>query len=404
MFLIDLVHTGNEAVLISMAECFDVSTITDEDGSSESAYQDLCMAQTIFGLPDETPTIRKSQGFLFNLLAMAASAPDGVSLASNKSAEGLIDGLRNILQHFYKQYLQSEADASLWDVEEPLPFNIDHDEKSRRDIAKAYCALRVLSELSRTETNKSRLFLRVDILQIFTSMLTCKTIHRVFMLSILEALGNGSSLLSANSHPEALLSLLKALLVVLENSTGLDRATGISTPHTSEPVFDSDISRRVLHTLCSCSPEWGLDAAFVPTFMTIVARLLFLQHNVNVLESVAELALNLATAYPKVAGDHDTFVPGILQLLHSGQCLDFAVETLCTVHSAHPLHAYKDEMRGLCQWQLLSDTQVHSLAKILEPLVGSPDELFSPTEHKISIKRGAEQSDQERRGESTNDK
>lgn len=386
-FSVLLVRNGNETVLIAMAECFDITTKTNGPKQQELPGQDLCLAQAIFGFPVDTPPIRKAQGFLFNLLAMATSAPGGISLAMNKSAHGLVEGLLNILRQFHQLHLQTEARTSPWAVGDPIPFNVGHDERMTQDVAQAYCALKVLAELSNKESNRAYLFLRRDLLHVYMLFLTYPSTHRTFMMLILETLANGSSFLFSTQYPEKLLLLLKALLATLKKSATLETTSGADSTNAPGQGLDFEVSRKVLQILCSFSPEWGVDASIVPEFMTIVARLLFVQHKIDALEAVAELACNLATAYPLLAAEHATFIPGVLQLLHSGKCLDFAVETLCVTHAAHPLHAHKDEIRSLCEWQLLSDTQVHSLSKVLGDIVMNPDKLPSQHNEGILFKR-----------------
>lgn len=368
---INNVYTGNEALLLIMAECFDVSERHDETLSVDRPNRDSCLAERILRLSAEAPYVMKAQGFLFNLLSLVANAQEGISLASNNSARGLLDGLVNILQDFCNQYIKGGNERSHCYNETLLSFVVDPDERKRQNFARAYCALRVLTELSRSERNRSYIFLHEEVLRAFVSILFSKETHRVFILSTLEALSNGSSLLSDKNHSQVLRGLLVTLLSVLEKSTGLQSNMNDDNADLSEQMVDFDVSRKVLEFLCNCPGIWGLDSACVSTFMSVISRLLFRQHRVDNLECVAELALNLATAYPELAGEHETLVPGILQLLHSGQCLDFAVETLCVIHTAHPLHSHKDEIRNLCRWQLLSDTQVHSLSHILEAVMGT---------------------------------
>ncbi|CDF33099.1 unnamed protein product [Chondrus crispus] len=335
----------------------------------------MCLAQTILGFSADAKSVRKTQGFLFNLLAVAVSTGDGVVLASNDSAEGLLEGLLKILEDFLEDSQCCELIASPSNNIDSLPFSPSHDDRTRQTIAQAYCALKVLSELAKNSANKGRMFLRRDVLKLLAQMLRCENLYHAFLTCTLETVWLGSSFLSAKNHGKTLQILTEGLLRILETSTSLN-ATSTDFENLSKgvshPAPDFSISGKVLSILSTCSPEWGLPDMLVRRFLKDISRLLFLQHMVDVLESVAEICLNLATGFPKIAGTHEEFIPGVLQLLHSGKCLDLAVETLCHILPAHSLEAYRDEIRRLCERQLLSDTQVHSLSELLEDLISGP--------------------------------
>lgn len=360
-------------MLVAMAECFDVSGETNNEPLANNTAHDMCLAQTILGFSADSKSVRKTQGFLFNLLAVAVSTGDGVVLASNDSAEGLLEGLLKILEDFLEDLQCFELIASPGNNIDSLPFSPSHDDRTRQTIAQAYCALKVLSELAKNSANKGRMFLRRDVLKLLAQMLKSENIYHAFLTCTLETVWLGSSFLSAKNHGKTLHILTEGLLRILETSTSLNATSSIDFENLSKgvshPAPDFSISGRVLSILTTCSPEWGLPDVLVRRFMKDISRLLFLQHMVDVLESVAEICLNLATGFPKIAGTHEEFVPGVLQLLHSGKCLDLAVETLCQILPAHSLEAYRDEIRRLCERQLLSDTQVHSLSELLEDLI-----------------------------------
>lgn len=366
------VNDGSEAIMYAVAECFE-HVWSDEEDDEKRAPDGYCLARDLLYLSPEKPSARKAQGFLFNLLVMvtgAAGSSEGLRLASNSSSEGLVAGLLHVIQEFYNRYLDGKEDVHIWDMNARLPITVRLTPEMTQNIAAAYCALRILAEISKDERAVARTFKQKDFLALIRVYLSHPGIHPVFVLSVLDVTYNVTLAMSENKERGDVMPVLEGLLMVLEKSTVLGPTLNRSANNASEtlPAHNSAVSEKVFRILCIFSLNWKVDEAILPAYLNVLAELLSGQTLVSSMESVAEVAYNLASLHPNAAATHDGFVCGIIQLLQTGQTIDFAVDCLKVMHTAKSLESYAKQVRRSCTWHLLSEEHVQTLADVFSDL------------------------------------
>lgn len=351
-----------------MAECF-VDTMNlqkQEEYAKQKGYRDLCFAREILRLSPRSLSTSRAQGFLFNLLFAVPRENLNFTLADNKSAHGLIEGLVEVLQGFYDKHLADGMEVLFENIEERLPFRSGQDHHLKQEIAASYCALRTLTALSREVRNRARIFIRKDLLHLLASFLCHKHLHKTFVRAAVEALFVGIGILSIFKDGELSTRVLNALLHVLEKNT---LSTAIIEDHVSDTEMaenlDLGTAETILSSLTSFSLDWGVESRTMKRFFDIIGKLLVVRNFVRALGVLSRIARILAFAYPQQAGRHLTFLSGIIQLLQNEDCLDNAVESIRIIHSVYPLSGYTEEFNIHCQRDNLSEAQKKTLSIII---------------------------------------
>lgn len=322
-----------------------------------------------------------AQCFLFNILLSATRAPDRVRLASNRSADHLVEGLLELLMRFHRVHLGGESHHpyKLANVDQQ-PFPLHEDIETRQDTAAAYCALRILAQLAKNKWNQERLFFRGDLLLIFASFLAHPWIHRTFVVAILDAVADTAPLLSEINKQDATDQLVEGLLSRLEKSANLGRRSETQFPRTPDTEIDCEVFSKTLQVLSTYTPEWGLRDEIIARFIALIAWAHSDNHEIvatvsedgtQVKAYLAAASCALVSAHSSAAAQNPAFVHGILLWLSTGNHLDSAVECFRVMHDAHPLNAYAAEFHKLCPWHLLSCSHVRSLAKMVSDILNN---------------------------------
>lgn len=366
---------GSEAILYAVAECFEPAWSDDSEEEGQLSGG-LCLARDICLLSPDDPNARKAQGFLFNLLVMvtgASGTAEGLRLTSNVSSEGLVEGLLYVLQDFYNKHLSGKHKIHVWDKNSRLPFTVKLTIEMTQNIAAAYCALRILSELSKDDRALVRLFKRGKLVSVSEAYLSHPCLHPVFVLSILDMVYNATVTFSENKELSVMMPALEDLLVVLEKSSSLRESLLRKTDSSSETTSAHDlaVSEKVLKTLYYFSLNWDISETVIPVYLDTLTRLLSRQILVSSLDCVAEVACNLVTLHPKAAAAHKGFVNGIIHLLYTGQGVDFAMECLKVMHGVKSLKGYTEQLQNLCKCRTLSEQHMLSITDILNDLFTS---------------------------------
>lgn len=363
---------GSEAILYAVAECFEQAWSDEEDNEKEAA-DGFCLARDLLYLSPHESSTGKAQGFLFNLLVMAtgaAGSSDGLKLASNTSSEGLVGGLLHVLQDFYNTQLDGREYVNIWDMDARLPISVRLAPEVTQCIASAYCALRILTELSKDEQAIVLIFNQKGLIPFIRVYLLHSGLHPVFVLSVLNMTYNIILALGENKVRGNVRPVLEGLLTVLERSTTSRPTSNRNVDSASDiaPSHNLVISEKALRTLFILSLNWEVDEAILPTYLDILAKLLSRPNAVSSMDTLAEVACNLATLHPSATAAHDGFVHGIIQILHTGQNIDLAVECLKVMHAAKSLGSYSERVQTLCKWHMLSEEHVHSLVDVFSDL------------------------------------
>lgn len=352
---------------MAMAECFNSSVRRKEDSSQDVATRDLCLAQEICRLPTSSASSRRAQGYLFNLLVMVTRKPFKLELADNRSSNGLIDGLVEILEAFCSRKLGQCADSYTWEAEGHIPFVPDLGKAAKQDIAACYCALRILIALSTDERNRFRVLFRKGLLATLTSFLSISQLHTTFVHAILEALSLASTMVPAFNDAEFAIPVLQALLLVLERASGKEE----KTKKDRLEFCDNRAVESAMGILLTFSREWEVGELDISRFLSILGNLLNSQAMIKMSALLSKLARTLASAYPSHASEHSIFFSGVMQLFNTRECVDDAIEALKVMHAECPLHQYAAELRKLGRWHILSPAQMRSITALVADLFTS---------------------------------
>lgn len=95
----------------------------------------------------------------------ASGTSESLRLASNVSSEGLVEGLLFVMQDFYDKHLSTKHGINVWDKNTRLAFSPQLSAEMTQNIAAAYCALRILSKLSKDDRALIRLLKRAKALR-----------------------------------------------------------------------------------------------------------------------------------------------------------------------------------------------------------------------------------------------
>lgn len=350
------VQTGSEVILIAVAECFTSDIKDEEESSIDGENQDMCLAQQICRFPSDFTSARRAQGYLFNLLVMVTRKPFKLELADNRSANGLIDGLVEIVEGFCNRNLDQGTDEYMWDAEECIPFVPELRETTKQDIAACYCALRILIALSSEANTRPRVLFRNGLLEILTRIVSYSDLHMTFVQAILEVLSLASMVLDSVNDGEISDSVVQALLEVLEGAIGTDEKVMFAYIEGEE----IQPTEAVLDIFATLSPEWCVGELHIFRLLEVVANLLNFQSTAQVSSSVVEVARRLASSYPRLAGEDEAFVSGVIKLFKNQKCVNVATSILKLIHEAHPLHQYAEDIQKYCPWDILSPTELDS--------------------------------------------
>lgn len=362
-----------------MAECLEPDNVTDgRPVECLPGGQDLCLAKHICCPLQNSASSRMAQCFLFNVLLSATRASDRVRLASNRSADHLVEGLLELLIRFHRKHLGRESHQSMLVSEDQLPFPLHDDIETRQDTAAAYCALRILEQLAKNKWNQGRLFCRGDLVLVFSSFLAHSAIHRIFVIAILDAVAGAAPLLSEINQQDVLDSLVESLLTRLEKSAKLGRRSETQFPRELDREIDYEVFSKSLQVLSNYTPEWGVRDGTITRFIALIAWAQ--SHKDEIVGTLSEdgtrfkkclvaASCGLVSAHSSAAAQNPAFVHGILIWLSSGDHLDNAVECFRVMHDAYPLNAYAAEFHNLCPWHLLSRSHVSSLAGMVSDIL-----------------------------------
>lgn len=298
-----------------MAECFLLHPSTGIQVEA-ARTRDLGLAKAICLLPISASVTRKAQACLFSLILHATKVPRAAVLASNQSANGLIDGIFSLVQIFYTR----NVDKLTGDT---IQFINSRNHVINRDAAAAYCGLRILSNLTKEPRNRPQIARHVGIGKILLPVFQMVGLYRDFAVTVLDIFQDLSTDIS-KAHIDG---ILEGLLPVLESAC-------------AEESPDFDVSTRALTVLAWATEELDEGSMHVASVITMVSRLLHCQISIVNTPALGTIVHSLVEKFGDAVSGDERFIEGMFILLRDRRCTGSVAQSLVTLHGFVPLNDF----------------------------------------------------------------
>lgn len=188
---------------MALCECF---------SSQSSPSYDLSLAHSLLLLPPTHSASRRAQGLFFNLLVFILNPTTPPLLSSSHSAAGLIEGLLHLLTSFLSRLeasLQNSQDV--FGTSPRIPFRHGASPMETCEVAAAYCALRSLVRLGRTQPEI--VYMDGRVARAMAAYLRDE-VHRTFIMGCVDGLVDAMDITSVEGGEATLVEVAERAVVV----------------------------------------------------------------------------------------------------------------------------------------------------------------------------------------------